>query len=743
MRRYILVAVALAAALVVGVPLAGALDPGTPAIVGSSPGSPGNTTTPTISGTADPGTDVRLYTDSACGGAVAAGPVTADGSGAFQVQVAVAANSTTTFYATSTDATPTVSPCSSGFTYVEDSTPPAAPTIDTHPGDPTNSTSPGFAFSDADPVASYSCQLDGGGFSGCSSPVSYTGLGSAQHTFQVVAFDDAGNQSGATSFTWTIDATPPPRPAITSGPLGLVATNAAAFTFTDTELGVTFLCQRDGGGYTGCTSPASYSGLAEGLHTFDVKAADALGNDSTARSRSWTVDTLAPATPTITIKPTDPSGSPDATFEFTGDGDPNGKFECKIDLLLFTACTSPQTYHLLDGPHTFSVRELDKVGHASDPASYSWTIDTVRPIVTLTDKPPAITNQTTASFAFTTDQPNSTLECQLDGGGFTSCTSPKLYNGLANGSHTFAVHAISHAGLVGTPTEYTWIVDTVPPQTAIASAPPAQSNSAVANFTFTSNEVGSSFACSLDALGYTPCASPKSYAGLGDGTHVFRVQAVDPAGNNDASAATYTWKISGVGPPTVDRKPPKNVSRLRRNVGYGRIQLRWRKPGDSDFDHVGVFVSTSPKSQPRTLVYKGKSQTYTNKRFKNGVYYRYRVVSYDHADNGSKGTMATVPPSVLLKSPGNGRVVRVPPLLRWSAVRRATFYNVQIYYSGRKVFSAWPAKPQRALSRRWSYQSHRISLRRGRYLWFVWPGFGPRSKSHYGQLLGQGTFRVR
>jgi hypothetical protein len=142
-------------------------------------------------------------------------------------------------------------------------------------------------------------------------------------------------------------------------------------------------------------------------------------------------------------------------------------------------------------------------------------------------------------------------------------------------------------------------------------------------------------------------------------------------------------------------------------------------------------------------VYSGKSQSYANKRFKNGLYYRYLVVSYDHAQNASRGTAALVPPSILLRSPGDGRIVRSPPVLRWSPVRKATFYNVQVYYGSEKVLSAWPAKPHRALVRRWAYRGRRFTLRKGTYLWYVWPGFGPRAQSHYGQLLGQGTFKVR
>jgi hypothetical protein len=457
------------------------------------------------------------------------------------------------------------------------------------------------------------------------------------------------------------------------------------------------------------------------------------------------IDGTPPET-TIQDGPPDPNGSGSATFEFTGADTGAGvdHFECALDGAGFAGCASPTTYNgVPDGPHTFQVRAVDAVGNSdSSPEAYTWTIDTVHPRVTLTDKPPLLTNRTTASFSFSADHPGSTFECRLDGAPFAACMSPKPYSGLGDGSHTFAVRAIS-LGNPGLPTTYSWTVDTVAPQTTVVAGPPAQSTSSTAGFTFTSSELGSTFACSLDAAGFTPCASPKSYAGLGDGQHVFRVQAVDAAGNADGSPAVYTWQIAGVGPPTVDLTPPANVSRLRRTVGYGRLQLRWRKPRDRDFDHVALYVSTSPKSQPRTLVYRGKRQSYTNKRFKNGLYYRYLVVSYDHAQNASRGRTTRVPASVLLKSPRNGGVVRSGPIFRWSAVRRAIFYNVQLYYANQKVLSAWPRKPRQRLTQHWTYRGRHYSLRKGAYTWFVWPAFGSRAKSHYGQLLGQGTFRVR
>jgi hypothetical protein len=739
MTRAYLAAAALIA-LGLGVPLAGAaLDPAAPAITSSTPPSPANENNPILNGTADPNAAVTLYTDLACLVGVA-GTSTADSNGDWHIPVTVQDDSSTTFYA-GTAAPPS---CSGPFLYVEDSTPPPAPAISSGPQGLTGSSDATFTFSDAEPVASLSCRLDGGVVTDCSTgSASYSGLVDGAHTFEVQAVDAAGNQSAAASRAWTVDTTAPPSPGIASGPQGLVGSADATFTFSDDEAGTSLSCQLDGGGFADCSSgSASYFDLPDGAHTFDVKATDAAGNASAPASRSWSIDTTPPSAPVILTGPTDPSPSSGATFTFS-EGDPTASLQCQLDGGSFMLCASPQSYNgLSDGRHTFRVRAVDPVGHVSGVASYGWSIDTVHPLVTLTDKPPLVTNRTTASFSFSANRPGSTFECRLDGGAFAGCSSPKLYTGLANSSHTFAVRATSAAG-TGIATTYTWTVDTVAPRTTIASTPPARSNSASANFTFTSNEPGSTFACSLDASGFTLCGSPKSYLGLGNGSHTFRVQAVDPAGNTDASPAIYTWQIANVGPATVDHVPPANVSRLRRNVGYGRLQLRWRKPRDADFDHVAVYVSTSPKSQPRTPVYSGKRQTYTNRRFKNGLYYRYLVVSYDHAENASRGRSARVPPSVLLKAPRNGRVVHSPPVLRWSAVRKATFYNVQVYYRGQKVLSAWPAKPRRALARRWTYSGRGFTLRRGTYLWYVWPAFGPKARSHYGQLLGQGTFRVR
>jgi hypothetical protein len=94
--------------------------------------------------------------------------------------------------------------------------------------------------------------------------------------------------------------TTPPDTTIDSGPSGTVTSDSATFAFSATETGSTFACSLDGATATACTSPKTYTGLAEGSHTFTVRATDPAGNpDPSPASRTWTVDTTAPPAPLI------------------------------------------------------------------------------------------------------------------------------------------------------------------------------------------------------------------------------------------------------------------------------------------------------------------------------------------------------------------------------------------------------------------------------------------------------------
>jgi hypothetical protein len=86
-------------------------------------------------------------------------------------------------------------------------------------------------------------------------------------------------------------------------------------------------------------------------------------------------------------------------------------------------------------------------------------------------------------------------------------------------------------------------VDSTPPETTIDSGPSDIFSDASASFTFSSNEANSAFECRLDGGTFSPCASPKSYGGLADGSHLFEVRATDAAGNTDATPASRSWTV--------------------------------------------------------------------------------------------------------------------------------------------------------------------------------------------------------
>src|SRR5205823_5629503 len=97
----------------------------------------------------------------------------------------------------------------------------------------------------------------------------------------------------------TVTVTGPPAPVIGSHPADPTNSTSATFTFSDARAGVTFLSSLDGSPFAAATSPQTFTGLADGFHTFRVEARDAAGNASDAASFPWTVDTNPPPPPAV------------------------------------------------------------------------------------------------------------------------------------------------------------------------------------------------------------------------------------------------------------------------------------------------------------------------------------------------------------------------------------------------------------------------------------------------------------
>jgi Ca2+-binding RTX toxin-like protein len=106
-----------------------------------------------------------------------------------------------------------------------------------------------------------------------------------------------------------------------------------------------------------------------------------------------------------------------------------------------------------------------------------------------------------------------------------------------------ASQAIAPAPLVNPPRTPK---DRQPPQTRILRRPArvlfaAGRRRAVA-FAFRANEAGSTFRCKIDRKPLRPCRSPRLYR-LAAGPHIFRVLAIDRAGNRDRTPALFRFRI--------------------------------------------------------------------------------------------------------------------------------------------------------------------------------------------------------
>ncbi|WP_240359172.1 adventurous gliding motility protein AgmC [Pyxidicoccus trucidator] len=417
-----------------------------------------------------------------------------------------------------------------------------------------NSAVANFDFSSNESPVTYECRLDGAVlFTACTDPASFTGLTNGSHTLQVRAVDAAGNVDPTPAvYTWTVD-TVPPDTNIDAGPSGTTTSTSATFDFSSPDSPVTYQCSLDGAAFAACTDPVTFTGLANGNHTLSVRAVDAAGNvDPTPATRSWTVDTSAPDT-TIVSGPAAVTSATTATFDFSSNESPV-TYECSLDGAAFVACTDPVTFSgLANGNHTLAVRARDAAGNVDPtPATHAWTVDTTVPDTTIVSGPPALTNSTTATFDFSSNESPVTYQCSLDGAAFVACTDPRTFTGLANGNHTLAVRAVDAAGNVDpTPATHAWTVDATVPDTTIVSGPALVTNATTATFDFSSNESPVTYQCSVDGAAFAACTDPLTLSNVSAGNHTLAVRAVDAAGNVDPTPATYAWTVD-----LTDPAPP-------------------------------------------------------------------------------------------------------------------------------------------------------------------------------------------
>jgi hypothetical protein len=488
-----------------------------------------------------------------------------------------------TFTARATDPAGNVSTASRSWTV--DTTDPVA-TINSGPEDPTPSGEAHFGFNVDEAGAQAQCRLDPPGLDPgdetapwmpCDSATSqtYTGLPEADHLFQVRGLDAVGNAGPADSFAWTVDSTaatvtidPDPPGTNLDPPLPLTNQPSAAFAFTADDPSATLTCELDGEGFEPCTSGQAYDDLEEGPHSFTVKATDTASNVATD-SWSWTIDLTEPAI-SLDSGPEGTVTSGSAEFGFSST-DPTATFQCKLDDELeaaFEPCASPHSETGLDdGEHDFDVRAIDPAGNESsvEGVRRTWSVDRSSPGATITEGPATLSADSAPTFEFTTDEPGADFQCRIDSSvavEFEPCETPRTYEALDDGPHSFDVRAVDAAGNVGPIDSHTWSIDTLAPLASVDQHPPELSSTNAASFSFHADQPGSGFECRLDSPNegdFHSCSSPRSYSNLPGGSHHFEVRAKDAAGNV-GPVAVFDWTSDTVNPSVSIQSGPSGLT---------------------------------------------------------------------------------------------------------------------------------------------------------------------------------------
>jgi arylsulfatase A-like enzyme len=238
-----------------------------------------------------------------------------------------------------------------------------------------------------------------------------------------------------------------------------------AFSFPAGNTGPVY-CTLDGGVTSSCDGRTyRATGLAEGQHTLVVAAFDELSNKGKT-TFGWTVDRtppkVTPVSPMGTVGP-DPLGRIDVdelvSWTFSVDNGP--AFDGNP--------ASMRLYSLADGPHSLRYRAVDRAGNATFVKTLEWVQQTptsaqpvasqasAAPVVTIDGGPAPTSYDDFAVFSFHADQPKTSFECAIDGGGYSNCASGIAYEDLSVGAHRFRVRG-RYAGRTGSAAVWEWRV---------------------------------------------------------------------------------------------------------------------------------------------------------------------------------------------------------------------------------------------------------------------------------------------
>jgi hypothetical protein len=310
----------------------------------------------------------------------------------------------------------------------------------------------------------------------------------------------------------------------------------------------TYYADVSGGDLTGYTGTVGLD-FSAGMLITD-RAGNPVANSEPADDETYDVDNIVPTVSLSSVvgDPTNVSPIPvTVTFSESVTGFTAGDILAGNGTVSnFTGSGADYTFDLTpstDGLVTADIpadAAQDAAGNGNSLATqFSRTFDSTAPDTTITSTNGlgTITNGNSATFDFTgndgTGVGGLTYECRIDGGGYSTCTSPQGYTGLSDGPHTFEVRATDSLGNTDpSPDSHTWTVDTVNPYVVSVTSVTSPTNQSTVTVTIIFNE---------PVTGYSPST----------GTGGLQITGPATDGNPTGSSDTYTFDLTFTGQGSV------------------------------------------------------------------------------------------------------------------------------------------------------------------------------------------------
>ncbi len=416
-------------------------------------------------------------------------------------------------------------------------------------------------------IASYQYRVDGGEWYEMGSVLNatLTGLSDGEHTLEVMAVDNAGNNATA-SASFTVDTVGPFVSIVSPSNGTAVNSKTVRWEGQDATSGLDhYEYSLDGGNWTYVASATEheFEGLSDGGHTVAIKMVDVAGLTGWANV-TFTLDTVAPV-----VSITSPSNgavglSNMVAWEGSDARSGLAYYEYSLDGgdWVSAANTTGHTFNGLgQGQHTVLVRAYDQAGNDAT-ATVTFTYDTVAPVVSITSPENGTWvnsgivrwegNDATSGLAY--------FEYSLDGGEWTnvSTATEHEFENLALGEHTVIVRMVDAVGLNSTATVVFSVDNIVPHVSVLLPEEGSRINAEDAQAVWSGFDLGSgiaNYSVRFDGGEWTVMDLAESYSlmDLTDGEHRMEVRVLDQVGNHMVAEVNFTLDVSM---PTVTDNGP-------------------------------------------------------------------------------------------------------------------------------------------------------------------------------------------